>query len=332
YIMEAYKLARRTWREATHQETADEVEDLLRGALSLTQSLNPRLAQERIKDNDLRERYRDLEILHERTLQDLDQVTAGQQSVEKRYHDLRVRYKETLNNLTKEATARHEAEERVTKLEKLVTHNIEKIGQKFVVVLIDADNYKVGASVTILTRADQYSWQFQKVFLSNMADGGGLAAEELLAKTRHYFQTHLNEPSLNIMVYAYANIEGLSKACLRENRTKTKDLQRFVGQFNARYPLVNFIDVGYGDQRADCKIQGLVRFYLENKFCEHILLCLCHDGGYVPFLRPLLADEANRSRMTLVKGATVATGFRNLGLPLIEMPSVFSSLSGNLEK
>ena len=80
--------------------------------------------------------------------------------------------------------------------------------------------------------------------------------DELLAKTRHSLQTHLNEPSLNIMVYAYANPEGLSKACLRENRTKAKDLPQFVGQFNARYPLFNFIDVGYGDQRADCKIQG----------------------------------------------------------------------------
>ncbi|KAL9033673.1 MAG: hypothetical protein Q9180_005821 [Flavoplaca navasiana] len=98
-----------------------------------------------------------------------------------------------------------------------------------------------------------------------MADGEGLAAEELLAKTRHCFQTHLNEPSPNIMVYAYANLEGLSKACLRENRTKAKELRQFVGQFNARYPLFNFIDVGYGDQRADCKIQGLVRFYLLNK-------------------------------------------------------------------
>lgn len=77
---------------------------------------------------------------------------------------------------------------------------------------------------------------------------------------------------------------------------------------------------------------GLVRFYLENNFCKHIMLCLCHDGGYVPFLRRFLADDANGSRMTLVKGAIVATGFRTLGLPLIEMPSVFSSLSGNLEK
>ena len=77
---------------------------------------------------------------------------------------------------------------------------------------------------------------------------------------------------------------------------------------------------------------GLVRFYLEDKFCKHILLCLCDDGGYVPFLRPFLADDAKRSRITLVKGATVARGFRILGLPLIEMPSVFSSLSGNLER
>lgn len=94
------------------------------------------------------------------------------------------------------------------------------------------------------------------MFLSDVANGGRLAAEKLMAETSQHIQKHLNEPNLYPMVYAYANLEGLSKACLRENRTKGKDLRQFVGQFNARYTLFNFIDVGYGDQRADSKIQS----------------------------------------------------------------------------
>ncbi|KAI4275663.1 MAG: hypothetical protein LQ337_003056 [Flavoplaca oasis] len=168
-------------------------------------------------------------------------MTAKQQKLEKRYQDSKSHYAETLRNLAEEATARHEAQKRVTKLENSVTklENLVVSDYHKSVMLIDADNYK-----------------FQKVFLSDVANGGRLAAEKLMAETSQHIQKHLNEPNLYPMVYAYANLEGLSKACLRENRTKGKDLRQFVGQFNARYTLFNFIDVGYGDQRADSKIQN----------------------------------------------------------------------------
>lgn len=73
-------------------------------------------------------------------------------------------------------------------------------------------------------------------------------------------------------------------------------------------------------------------FYMDNKQCVQILLAVCHDGGYVPLLKPFAADKKSRDRITLVFGAKIAQSFRNLDWPwTIEFPSVFSSIVGDFQ-
>ena len=68
---------------------------------------------------------------------------------------------------------------------------------------------------------------------------------------------------------------------------------------------------------------------MDNQQCLHILLAVCHDGGYVPLLKSFAADKTVRDRITLVFGAKIAQSFRTLDWPwTIEFPSVFSSTVG----
>ncbi|KAL8850283.1 MAG: hypothetical protein Q9221_004793 [Calogaya cf. arnoldii] len=170
-------------------------------------------------------------------------------SGQRRYRNLEANHQRALEALEKEKLERHLAAEQ--------KHLDEQKGVgKFVVVLIDADNYK-----------------FRQEYLSDEVNGGRLAAEELLARTREYITTRLHDPSIgDIVVCACANLSGLSGACLREGRTRAKDLRPFAGEFNAQHPLVSFVNVGPGKQRADRKIKGLLKFHLDNKLCKQILL------------------------------------------------------------
>jgi hypothetical protein len=60
-----------------------------------------------------------------------------------------------------------------------------------------------------------------------------------------------------IVVKAYANLNGLAQACVREKRVKTgADIVQFWIGFTRRYPLVDFVDVGAGKEEADSQIRG----------------------------------------------------------------------------
>lgn len=71
---------------------------------------------------------------------------------------------------------------------------------------------------------------------------------------------------------------------------------------------------------------------MHNQQCLHIVLAVCHDGGYVPLLKPFAADKKSRDRITLVFGAKIAQSFQILDWPwTAEFPSVFSSIVGDLQ-
>ncbi|KAL8767203.1 MAG: hypothetical protein Q9209_006208 [Squamulea sp. 1 TL-2023] len=131
-------------------------------------------------------------------------------------------------------------------------------------------------------------------------------------------------------IRAYANLSGLGQACFREMRATTRDLRPFAREFTAVYPLFDFIDVGPGPERADDKIWNLAMFYLNNKQCMHVLLGICHDGGYAPYLEGLTTDETTCDRITLVIGAQFSRPFRELNFAVTRFPSVFSLFRGTL--
>jgi hypothetical protein len=62
---------------------------------------------------------------------------------------------------------------------------------------------------------------------------------------------------LDILVRAFANLEGLAIALVRDDRLKdVSQLRAFATGFSSRRAFFDFIDVGVGKERADHKIRG----------------------------------------------------------------------------
>lgn len=174
----------------------------------------------------------------------------------------------------------------------------------FAVVLIDAD-------------ADGYI--FQDRFITKAMKGGEHAADELLARAREYLRGIMNDSEkLDILVKAFANLEGLAFALVRDGRLKDAgQLRAFVTGFSSRLAFFDFVDVGVGKERADHKIRECMKFYVDSSQCKHIVLGCCHDSGYAPFLGQFVADNSASERITLLEGSPFPPPIKALGFKRI---------------
>jgi hypothetical protein len=125
---------------------------------------------------------------------------------------------------------------------------------------------------------------------------------------------------VEIVAKIVANLGGLSKAMQRDGSiVSPSDLKDFTLGFTQAKASFDFIDVGYGKERADSKIRELIRWNLSNHNCKQILLGISHDSGYAPFLDEILQDEMTRQRVMVIEGVPVvpelvATNVRTLNL------------------
>jgi hypothetical protein len=88
--------------------------------------------------------------------------------------------------------------------------------------------------------------------------GGEHAADELSARVREYLRGIIPDlEKLDIVVKAFANLEGLGTVLVRTGRLKEMNsLRAFVTGFSSRLAFFDFVDVGAGKERADHKIRG----------------------------------------------------------------------------
>lgn len=66
----------------------------------------------------------------------------------------------------------------------------------------------------------------------------------------------------------------------------------------------------------------MFRLFADLNQCRHIYFAGCHDTGYGSLLTPY---RGRSDRITLIKAAGFHREFEDLGLPIRELPSVFSS-------
>ncbi|OCL02108.1 hypothetical protein AOQ84DRAFT_424365, partial [Glonium stellatum] len=168
--------------------------------------------------------------------------------------------KKTALDLQNEQDARRRLQQEVSEMR--VRESTSK-QRPFAVVLIDAD-------------ADGYI--FQDRFITKAMKGGEQAADELLARTREYLRGIVNDSEkLDILVKAFANLEGLAMALVRDGRLKDAgQLRAFVTGFSSRLAFFDFVDVGVGKERADHKIRECLKFYVDSSQCRHVVLGCCH--------------------------------------------------------
>jgi hypothetical protein len=62
---------------------------------------------------------------------------------------------------------------------------------------------------------------------------------------------------LDVVVRAFANLEGLASTLVRDGRIKDlSQLRAFFTGFSSRLAFFDFVDVGAGKERTDNKIRG----------------------------------------------------------------------------
>ncbi|KAH6610263.1 hypothetical protein Trco_000283, partial [Trichoderma cornu-damae] len=156
----------------------------------------------------------------------------------------------------------------------------------YVMVLIDGDGL-----------------MFRDTWIKQGLEGGKKVAYALRSAVAERFGEDAGD--LEIVAKVVANLAGLAKAMQRDgcidNPTVLKDFTLGFTQAKATF---DYIDVGYGKERADSKIKETTRWHLRNHNCKHILLGISHDAGYAPFLDETLQSEATRQRISIIEGVT----------------------------
>lgn len=171
--------------------------------------------------------------------------------------------------------------------------------------------------------------KFKDEFFRRGDNGGGFAARELETQIRSGLQTKYPNTSVdnwNILVYFYANMDGLGRALTaRRILPCPSELQKFGSGFGRANSLFSFVDVGYGKDKADHKCREMLKVMLHIASCQHVIFGPCNDNGYLTLLEEFKHDHAMRKKLTLFTAEPAEPGFRNLGFDIVDFPSVFRS-------
>ena len=99
------------------------------------------------------------------------------------------------------------------------------------------------------------------MFLCQGTAGGEAAAKELLKQAKQYIDTtSIDAQDIDIVVKAFANVEGLGQALVRQNRSGSiEQFRLFLTGFTSQLAFFDFVDVGAGKELADNKIRGDLR-------------------------------------------------------------------------
>lgn len=101
-------------------------------------------------------------------------------------------------------------------------------------------------------------YQFHDRFITRGEEGGRDAADALSAAMLQYVRESLKLPDkVDVVVKAFANVAGLGNTLEKNGKLgNVNEMRQFAAEFSNRRPFFDFVDVGYGKDRADVKVQG----------------------------------------------------------------------------
>ncbi|KAH7157024.1 hypothetical protein EDB81DRAFT_410710 [Dactylonectria macrodidyma] len=242
---------------------------------------------------DLVQRCQTLQAYQDTSGELIKDILVYAQDIETTLRDENRRLTERLRNteldLDDATQSRRELQQRVQKYEAQMQYIVNqndnlKNRNPYVLILIDGDGLL-----------------FQEHLIRERVEGGKKAAYALRAAVAEHVGDRADE--LEIVARVVANVSGLGKAMLRDGcLDNSADFKDFTLGFTQAKASFDFIDVGYGKERADSKIKETTRWHLQNHNCKQILLGISHDAGYAPFLDEILTDNASRQRVSVLEG------------------------------
>ncbi|KAJ5882698.1 uncharacterized protein N7473_011132 [Penicillium subrubescens] len=236
-----------------------------------------------------------------------------------------------LGALSKENQKHHETLQDVLKQFKNLLEDYNSLKSDYEEVKEGREKYKKQArgqdrNPFVLVLVDGDGYLFQDHFIKAGAEGGIKAARELSDSVRELMHSTLGMQAdqCRIMVRVYANMLGLSKTLARAGLCghEARSLASFTSAFNRAQDLFDFVDAAEKKEGSDFKIREMFRLFADSNQCRHIYFAGCHDTGFGSLLTPY---RGRSDRITLIKAASFHREFKDLGLPIRELPSVFKS-------
>ncbi|KAF2101400.1 hypothetical protein NA57DRAFT_72843 [Rhizodiscina lignyota] len=234
------------------------------------------------------------------------------QDLVKRYSDLQIAHRALVHDFENEKQSRRTWQERFEVVERTTNILQGNVNNNcFALALIDGD----GAI-------------FQDALLQSANEGGSDAAHKLHTEIKNHLQSiYAASSSWAVCVQIFINLEGLAKKLYSCGIVKSvTDMYAFARAFSLNQPLFNIVDVGSGKERADHKIKEMLRLFIANQQCKHVILGgISHDNGYLPGLDQWRYDQATYSRISLLETTPSEPGFLALNFRTMRCPSLFRS-------
>ncbi|KAI0019815.1 hypothetical protein F4780DRAFT_745036 [Xylariomycetidae sp. FL0641] len=264
---------------------------------------------------DFLQRYQEYEIQRSTTDQFIKDLMVYAEHIESKYREDTARLQLQVQNLNLDvedaAKSRRELQQRLREVEARMGH-----------VSLDNDHLK-NHNPYVLVLIDADGLIFKEQLLRQGIEGGRKAANAL----RDVVAEHLTFANqTEIIAKVVANVPGLVSALKRDGSIDNEmDLKDFILGFNQARASFDFVDLGYGKQRADDKIKETARFHLGNYNCKQILLGISHDAGYAPFLEDVLCDNSARQRITVLEGYSTVRDITVTGVRIMKFQAIFRS-------
>ncbi|KAK5711479.1 hypothetical protein LTR17_018415 [Elasticomyces elasticus] len=178
----------------------------------------------------------------------------------------------------------------------------------------------------VLVLVDGDGMIFNTAFLRAGETGGTKAAAVLHDAIRDWVATSVHDcpPDVKVIVRVYANIKGLADACTKAGVIASPNqFEEFARGFTRGKTLFDFVDVGYGKDRADVKVAENFRLFLYDYHCRQILFGCSHDNGYARLLEQFVQDPEAVQRITLLEGIPFEKELAVLPYRTTKFPDVF---------
>ncbi|KAF2466193.1 uncharacterized protein BDR25DRAFT_294330 [Lindgomyces ingoldianus] len=227
-----------------------------------------------------------------------------------RYQFLSEQYKTELEQNARERQSYREFHHKFEQLKQhnqALSHCVDR--DPFVLVLIDGDGMI-----------------FLDEFIRAGEAGGRQAAAKLYSSITQYVQRELqNVPTeFRVVCRIYANVSGLAEVLVRCGVIEeVSPYHSFALGFTRGKTLFDFVDVGPGKDRADEKLIGTFKLYVNDFHCRHIFFGCSHDNGYARVLEDLCTEEHYLEKITLMEGVPFEKELLMLPFKTKKFPGIF---------
>ncbi|KAI1453811.1 hypothetical protein F4805DRAFT_442239 [Annulohypoxylon moriforme] len=164
---------------------------------------------------------------------------------------------------------------------------------------------------------------FKEHLVKQGLEGGRKAANELNTAIVEKF-CYSGDTPITVVAKVVANVPGLARALKRNTCIPNEaTLYEFISGFSQIRSDFDFVDVGYGKERADAKIIDCARFHLRNFNCKQVVMGISHNSGYGPFLDGLIHNDNTKQRITILEGTPTVQAIANIGVGIMNCYTLF---------